>query len=82
MNDVTSIILLSLIAFIADRILRRPNMRKWAGIALMSCAIASLFFLGHGTLLGIPGFLWPIFLAATGVHLVTKQTKYRSDADP
>ncbi|MFV3314496.1 hypothetical protein [Pseudomonas sp. NY15374] len=81
MNDLISIILLSLIALITDRILCRPNMRKWAGIALMSCAIASLFFLGHGALLGIPGFLWPIFLAATGIHLLTKQTKHCSDAD-
>ncbi|HEK1684163.1 TPA: hypothetical protein SMR42_000469 [Pseudomonas putida] len=81
MNDLISIILLSLIALITDRILRRPNMRKWAGIALISCAIASLFFLGHGTLLGIPAFLWPIFLAATGIHLLTHQTKHCSDAD-
>ncbi|WP_444756530.1 hypothetical protein [Pseudomonas sp. A014] len=81
MNDLTSIACLSLIAFLADRILRHPNMRKWTGIALMSCAIASLFFLGHGTLLGTPNFLWPIFLAATGIHLLANQTKHCSDAD-
>ncbi|KAB5625816.1 hypothetical protein F7234_08520 [Pseudomonas putida] len=81
MNDLTSIIFLCLIAFITDRTLRRPNMRKWAGIALLSCAIASLFFLEHGTLLGTPGFLWPIFLIPTGMHLLFNQTKYCSDAE-
>lgn len=82
MNDLISIAFLSLIAFLTDRTLRRPNRRKWTGIVLMSCSIASLFFLGHVTLLGIPGFLWPIFLAATGIHLLTNQTKYCSDVDP
>ncbi|MEA5673392.1 MULTISPECIES: hypothetical protein [Pseudomonas] len=80
MNDLTSIACLSLTALLTDQILRRPNRRKWTGIVLMSCAIAS-FFLEHGTLLGIPGFLWPIFLAATGIHLLTHQTKHCSDAD-
>ncbi|MBC3421397.1 hypothetical protein [Pseudomonas sp. RW3S2] len=81
MNDLISIAFLSLIAFLTDQTLRRPNRRKWTGIALMSCTITSLFFLGHGTLLGIPGFLWPIFLAATGIHLLTNQTKHYPDAD-
>ncbi|HGM5579986.1 TPA: hypothetical protein ACKP22_001661 [Pseudomonas putida] len=81
MNDLASIIFLSLIAFIADRILRRPTVRKWAGVALLSCAIASLFCLGHGTLLGTSNFLWPIFMVATGIHLLTKQTKYCPNVD-